>query len=68
MGNITKGDGILKQVLISMVVVMLAAGIFAMMVLHSVVVLRQVQLQILTGEYVPAQEQREENFRPVYME
>jgi len=50
MGSTTKGDGGLKQVMISMVVVMLAAGILAGTVLYSVSVMRQVQLDILTGE------------------
>jgi len=36
--------------MISMVVVMLAAGILAGTVLYSVSVMRQVQLDILTGE------------------
>jgi hypothetical protein len=51
-----------------MVVVMLAAGIFAGMVLHSVFVLRQVELQILTGEYTAAKETAGENFHRVHME
>ena len=68
MGSTTKGDGLLKQVVISMVVVMLAAGIFAGMVLHSVFVLRQVELQILTGEYASAEERTAENFHRVRLE
>jgi len=54
MGSTTKGDGGLKQVMISMVVVMLAAGILAGTVLYSVSVMRQVQLDILTGELAVA--------------
>ena len=68
MGSFTKGDGILKQVLISMVVVVLTAGIFVGMVMHSVVVLRQVQLKILTGEYAPVQETTGENLYNVHIQ
>ena len=68
MGSTTKGDGQLKQVLVSLVVIMLAAGIFAGMVLHTVSVMRQAQLQILTGEFVPAKDAKNEKLIPVAME
>ena len=45
----------MKQVIISMVVVLLAAGLFAGMVLYSVSVMRRTQLRILTGEFASAQ-------------
>jgi len=45
-----KGMAEIKQVLISVVVVMVAAGILAGMVLYSVSLMRTVELQILTGE------------------
>lgn len=49
-GTFTKGDGCLKQVLLSMAAVMLAALIFAGMVLYTISVIRAAELRILTGE------------------
>lgn len=40
----------MKQVLLSMAAILIAAGIFAGMVLYSISFLRTVQLRILTGE------------------
>ena len=40
----------IRQVFISVVVVMVAAGILAGMVIYSVSVMRSVELEILTGE------------------
>ena len=45
-----KGMAEIKQVLMSAVVVMIAAGILAGMVLYSVSLMRSVELEILTGE------------------
>ena len=45
----------MKQVIISMVVVLLAAGLFAGMVIYSVSVMRQTQLRILVGELASVQ-------------
>ena len=61
MGSTTKGDGELKQAVISMIVVMVAAGIFAGMVLYSVSVMRQTELRILTGEYAGIEDGEKEN-------
>ena len=55
MGSTTKGDDKLKQVVISLAVVILATGIFAGMVLYTVSVMRQVQLKIITGQYATAE-------------
>ncbi|MBR2423362.1 MAG: hypothetical protein IKB09_13600 [Oscillospiraceae bacterium] len=41
---------VLKQVIISMVVVLIAAGILTGMVLYSVTLLRAAERRILTGE------------------
>ena len=49
--NFTEGDGILKQILLSMAAVLIAAGIFAGMVLYSMAVIRAAQMRILTGEW-----------------
>lgn len=48
-----KGMAEIKQVLMSAVVVMIAAGILAGMVLYSVSLMRSVELEILTGERNP---------------
>lgn len=61
MGSTTKGDGELKQAVISIIVVMVAAGIFAGMVLYSVAVMRQTELRILTGEYAEINDAESEN-------
>ena len=61
MGSTTKGDGELKQAVISIIVVMVAAGIFAGMVLYSVAVMRQTELRILTGEYAEINDVESEN-------
>jgi hypothetical protein len=53
-----KGIAGMKQVIWSMVAVLIAAGIFAGAVLYTVSAMRMVQLQILTGEYT-VQSQRE---------
>ena len=45
-----KGMAGLKQVVISMVIVLIAAGILAVMVLYTVVVLKAAQTRILLGE------------------
>jgi hypothetical protein len=47
-----KGMAEIKQVLMSIVVVMVAAGILTGMVLYSVSLMRSVELEILTGERV----------------
>jgi len=49
-----------------MIVVLLAAGILAGMVLYSVSVMRQVQMKILTGEYIAASEPSQEKFITLY--
>lgn len=41
----------LKQVVLSMVAVFIAAGIFASMVLYSIRVIRAAETQLLTGQY-----------------
>ena len=46
-----RGMSKLKQIVISLVAVMLAAGIFAGMVLYSIAVIRTAQMKILTGEF-----------------
>ena len=40
----------MKQVMLSMVAVLIAAGIFAGMVLYTLAVIRNAQIKILTGE------------------
>ena len=45
-----KGMADIKQVLMSVAVVMVAAGILAGMVLYSVSLMRSIELEILTGE------------------
>jgi len=42
-----------------MIVVMIAAGILTGMVLYSVSVMRQAQIRILTGEFVPVADMAE---------
>jgi len=64
--SFTKGMVILKQAVVSMIVVLLAAGILAGMVLYSVSVMRQVQMKILTGEYIAASEPSQEKFITLY--
>ena len=49
-GVLQKGMGKLKQVIVSMVIVLIAAGILAGMVLYSVCLMRTAQLRILTGD------------------
>ena len=46
----------MKQAVVSMVVVMICAGILTLMVLYSVAVMRQAQIKILTGEFIPVAE------------
>ena len=41
----------MKQVMWSMVAVLIAAGIFVGMVLYSIAVIRDAQIRILTGEF-----------------
>lgn len=41
----------LKQVVLSLVAIMIAAGILALMVFYSLSVIRTAQLRILTGEF-----------------
>ena len=41
----------MKQVMWSMVAILIAAGIFAGMVLYSIAVIRDAQIRILTGEF-----------------
>lgn len=53
-GIFTKGDGYLKQVLLSMVAVMIAALIFAGMILYTISVIRTAEHRILTGEMAAA--------------
>jgi len=48
--SLQKGCGNLKQVVLSMVAVLIAAGIFAGMVLYTLAVMRDAQIRILTGE------------------
>ena len=40
----------MKQVMLSMVVILIAGGIFVGMVLYTLAVIRNAQIQILTGE------------------
>ena len=40
----------MKQVMLSMIAVLIAAGIFVGMVLYSLAVIRDAQIRILTGE------------------
>ena len=47
-----KGMAGLKQVVISMVIVLIAAGILLAMVLYTVVLLRTAQMRMLIGEPV----------------
>ena len=48
--DFTKGDGKLKQILLSMAAILIAAGIFAGMILYTMAVIRTAQIRILTGE------------------
>ena len=48
--SLQKGMGNMKQVMLSMVAVLIAAGIFAGMVLYTLAVIRTAQIKILTGE------------------
>ena len=50
----------IKQVLMSMVVVMIAAGILTGMVIYSVSVMRNLELEILTGERIVASQGQNE--------
>ena len=56
-GVLQKGMENLKQVVISMVIVLIAAGILAGMVLYTVALMRSAQLRILTGESAGIQAQ-----------
>lgn len=53
-GVLQKGMAGLKQVVISMVIVLIAALILAAMVLYTVAVLRAVETGLLTGEPIHA--------------
>ena len=57
--TLQKGMAEIKQVLASIVVVMVAAGILTGMVLYSVFLMRSAELQILTGERTGLQDPRE---------
>jgi len=48
--DFTKGDEKLKQILLSMAAVLIAAGIFVGMILYTMAVIRTAQIRILTGE------------------
>lgn len=52
-----KGMAGLKQAVLSMVAVLIAAGILASMVLYSIWVIRTAELRILTGEFSVVEEQ-----------
>ena len=56
-GILQKGMENLKQVVISMVVVLIAAGILTGMVLYTVALMRSGQQRILTGESAGIQAQ-----------
>ena len=56
-GILQKGMENLKQVVISMVVVLIAAGILTGMVLYTVALMRSAQQRILTGESAGIQAQ-----------
>ena len=47
---ITKGDGFLKQAVLSLIIVMLAAGVLLALFLYTLWMIRAAQLQILLGE------------------
>ena len=55
-GEHYKRGWLMKQVVASMVVILVAAGILAGMVLYSVSVMHKVQADILTGEITPVLE------------
>ena len=48
--RLQKGMGNMKQVMLSMVAVLIAAAVFVGMVLYTLAVMRDVQIKILTGE------------------
>ena len=48
--SLQKGMGNMKQVMLSMVAVLIAAAIFVGMVLYTLAVIRNAQIKILTGE------------------
>ena len=48
--ELTKGDGNMKQVMLSMVAVLIAAVVFVGMVMYTIAVMRDAQIKILTGE------------------
>ena len=48
--SLQKGMGNMKQVMLSMVAVLIAAAIFVGMVLYTLAVMRDAQIKILTGE------------------
>lgn len=53
-GSLTKGDGDLKQAVLSLVAILLAAAVFTLMVLYTIWVIQTAQMQILTGELCSA--------------
>ena len=59
-GSLQKGMADVKQTLISLAVVMLAAGILAGMVIYTVSVMRDIETRILTGMICVTQEAGEE--------
>ena len=59
--GLQKGMAEVKQTLISLVVVMMAAGILAGMVLYTVSVMRDIETRILTGMISVTQEAAEED-------
>ena len=48
--SLQKGMGNMKQVMLSMVAVLIAAAVFVGMVLYTLAVMRDAQIKILTGE------------------
>ena len=58
--SLQKGMADVKQTLISLAVVMLAAGILAGMVIYTVSVMRDIETRILTGMICVTQEAGEE--------
>ena len=48
--SLQKGMGTMKQVMLSMVAVLVAAAIFVGMVLYTLAVMQEAQIKILTGE------------------
>lgn len=48
--SLQKGCGNVKQLMLSVVAILIAAGIFAGMVVYTIAVIRVAQMRILTGE------------------